>query len=153
MGNRPQLRDCLTSTPAARIPKWRSTLRNSFLTAIGTRNITTEQDLVDAVQHARTNKLELVQCKFSIVMKVAMHPYLGLPIIYHDQLNIVAQHVAKIKDSVKEQGEHHRKYINAITPKMVNMKSAKKKAKLTQWLFKVQQDWNLWKGAEHKQLD
>ena len=82
-----------------------------------------------------------------------MYPQLGVPILYHDQLNIVAKHVAEIKDSVEEQGERHRKYIDAIIPQVANMKSAKKKAKLTRRLLKVQEDWNLWKGAENKQLD
>ena len=122
MGNRPHLHACLNSTPAARIPKWRSMLRNSFPTEIGTRNIATEQDLVDAVQHARTNKLESVQCQFSIIDKISIHPQLGVPILYHDQLNIVAQHVAEIKDSVEEQGEHHRRYIDAITPQIATIK-------------------------------
>ena len=33
------------------------------------------------------------------------------------------------------------------------MKSAKKKAKLTRRILKVQEDWVLWQDAEHKQLD
>ena len=102
-----------------------------------------EQDLVDAVQYTRINKLGSFQCKFSIIDKVAMHPQLRVPILYHDQINSIAQHVAEIKDSVEEQGKRHCEYIDATTPKMATIKSAKKKAKLPQRLLKVQQDWNL----------
>ena len=37
-------------------------------------------------------------------------------------------------------------------PTISTMKSAKKKAKLTRRILKVQQDWKLWEAAEHKQL-
>ena len=39
IGQRLQLMNCATSTPAARIPRWRSTLRNSFPLSIGKTKI------------------------------------------------------------------------------------------------------------------
>ena len=49
MNNRPQLQECAKSTPAARIPKWRSTLRRSFPITINGKRITSEQDVVPEV--------------------------------------------------------------------------------------------------------
>ena len=128
MGNRPQLQACLPSTPAARIPKWRSLLRNSFPTTIDGKRITTEHDVVEAVHQAHSKNKPTITCSFSIIDEVAMHPQQGVPIIYHDQMNIIATHLADIKDSEEEKGARHRKYIEAITPTIALMNSAKKKA-------------------------
>ena len=68
-------------------------------------------------------------------------------------MNIIATHVAEIKDSTEEQRTRHRKYLEEITPKIALMKSAKKRAKLTRRILKVQEDWLFWQAAERKQLD
>ena len=33
-----------------------------------------------------------------------MHPQEGIPLIYHDQLNIIASHLADISQEIEEQG-------------------------------------------------
>ena len=50
MGHRPQLKECLKSTPADQIPKWRSTLRGSFPTETDAQKIITLQDVDKAVR-------------------------------------------------------------------------------------------------------
>lgn len=67
-----------------------------------------------------------------------MHPQMGIPVLYHDQLNIVIKHIANIKDNMAEQGETHQRYLRAIVHTISSLKSAKKKAKLTRQILKVQ---------------
>ena len=45
MGGRLQLKDCARSKPSARIPKWRSNLRLSFLHAADGKEINTQSDV------------------------------------------------------------------------------------------------------------
>ena len=140
MGNRPQLTECAKSTPAARIPKWRSMLRNAFPTEVDGKHITTTEDVIDAVRIARQQDKASISVNFSIISKIAMHPQEGIPVLYHDQMNVIATHVAEIKDTLEEQGARHQKYLEAIVPTIAAVKSAKKKAKLTRRILKVQRD-------------
>ena len=73
MGHRPQLRECLKSTPAAKIPKWRSMLRGAFPTDINGHPIVTEHDIIKAVQTAREQCKQSITCKFSIINRIAMY--------------------------------------------------------------------------------
>ena len=34
-------------------------------------------------------------------------PQEGIPILYHDQMNVIAKHVAEIKDNLEEHGARH----------------------------------------------
>ena len=150
LGNRPQLTEYKHSTPAARIPKWRSMLRNSFPISMNNTPITTAHDIIQAVQCVRNLGNDSVICKFAIVNKIAMHPQMGIPILYHDQLNIIATHVSDIKETMEEQGATHQRYLKAILPSVSILKSTKKKAKLTRRILKVQDDWFQWEAAERK---
>ena len=74
MGHRPQLQECVKSTPAARILKWRSTLHGSFPTKIDGHKIVTLQDVDEAVRKARkATKISIVY-KIFIIDKITMHP-------------------------------------------------------------------------------
>ena len=152
IGQRLQLTTCATSTPAARMPRWRSTLRHSFPLSIGTTPITCKQDIEQAVNIARKNKQSTIKCKFGVIEKIAMHPQTGVPIVFHDQLNIISQHLAFIKLDNEAKNERHKKYLDAIIPQVHALKSKKKRAKLTRKILKQQQDWNEWLMSEHKQL-
>ena len=152
LGNRLQLIQCLKSTPSARIPKWRSTLRNSFLVAINDIHVTSEGDVKEIIAMARERKDKTITCKFATVEKVGLHPQEGIPLMYHDQMNIIAKHIAEIKLNKEEQNEMHQQYLETIQPTLAPLKSAKKKAKLTRKILKTQEDWHQWETAEHKQL-
>ena len=94
MGHRPKLQECLKLSPAAHLPKWRSTLRGSFTTEIDGHKVVTLQDVDKAVRTAReATKLNIV-CNFSIIDKIAMYPQQGVPILYNNQLDIVATYTA-----------------------------------------------------------
>ena len=77
MGHRPKLQECLKLSPAAHLPKWRSTLRGFFLTEIDGHKIVKLQDVDKAVRTAReATKLNNL-CTFSIINKIAIHPQLS----------------------------------------------------------------------------
>jgi hypothetical protein len=44
------------STPAAKVPKWRSTLRHSFLLSINNEEIFNHKDMEDVIARAHTTK-------------------------------------------------------------------------------------------------
>ena len=136
LGNRMQLMNCATSTSAARIPRWRSTLRHSFPISVGNKPVHTLNDIKIAVKQARDNHAEFVTCRFGLMEKTAMHPKNGVPIIFHDQLNIISEHLQSIKLTTEERNEKHQKYLTAIIPQVNTLKSSKKRAKLTRKILK-----------------
>lgn len=69
---------------------------------------------------------------FDIINKIAMHTQKGVPILHHDQLNIVAKCIVEINDNIKNQGQAHQKSLKIIIPS-----STKKMAKLTHLILKV----------------
>ena len=151
IGGRLQVLDCTPSTPAAKIPKWRSTIRQSFLHAIDGKNVYTQQEVEDIVNKVRKGG-KTINLQFATMTKQAMHPQEGIPLIYHDQMNIIATHLAEIKDYFEEQGEAHQKYYTTVQAQIATLQSSKKKAKLTRKILKKQIDWFEWEAAERKQL-
>ena len=69
-----------------------------------------------------------------------MHPQKGTPILYHDQLNVVAKHLTYIKLKDEEKNRKHQKYIKSLHPIVCKMKSTKKGAKLTREILKSKAD-------------
>ena len=67
-----------------------------------------------------------------------MHAQIGVPILYHDQLNVIAEHIANINENMEEQSQRHHKYLAEILPSITAIKSSKKKAKLPRRILKVQ---------------
>ena len=55
------------------------------------------------IKTARNNNIKSIVCEFTTIEKVALHPQEGIPLLYHDQLNIVAKHLEDIKLSEDEQ--------------------------------------------------
>ena len=87
------------------------------------------------------------------MQKTAMHPQDGVPIVFHDQLNIIAQRLTNIKQFISEKNAQHQAYLKHILPTVNAMKSTKKKQKLTRKILKQLQDWSDWLASEHKQLN
>ena len=132
--------NCVKSTPAARIPRWRSTLRHSFLLNIGDTSIGTFEDINRAIELERTRHAASITCRFGIMQKIAMHPQTGVPIVFHDQLNVITEHLRAIKLSFEQRNVKHKRYLDAILPKVHAINSTKKRAKLTRNILKQQQD-------------
>ena len=88
----PILLHCKPGTSAMRIPRWRSELRNAYITSINDTVVNSMADVRHIFQQIRTNKDKEVKISFSTIEKQAMHPQLGIPQLYQDQLNIIGQH-------------------------------------------------------------
>lgn len=91
IGNRIQLLECQKSTPVARIPTWRSMLRHAFMTNIQGTVINSVQDMKTCITNARKHLNKIITCQFTIIIKQAMHPQEVIPLLYHDQMNIISK--------------------------------------------------------------
>ena len=112
--------------------------------------------------------------------KQDIHPQLGIPQIYHDQLNIIAEHLREIKNDpmwqtdAKEMvvhkltermenkikaeynkpfGVHKMWHMLVRTPKWYKIASLKKRKHLTRKYLMKQKDWADWLASEAKQLN
>ena len=152
-GNRYQLQDCLSSTPSARIHRWRSTLRHAVPVKINDQPINNKQDFKTLIRQARDKDDQSVQITFATVQNLALHPQLHIPMMYHDQLNILAQHLKSIKDDFDTKHAAHKQYVNSLTASIATLTSTKKIKKLTREILKSQDDWFEWEASERKQLN
>ena len=144
------LRNCEKSTPAARIPRWRSDLRHSILEAINGTTITT---ITEAKKLIADTKSKYVVFHFIPPLKLPSHPSENVPIIHFDQfLTMAHQHLAAKNDS-----EPWMDPLNPpdVTPDLLYVAQSKGHAntKLTRKRLKMQEDWPLWKIAEFQQLN
>ncbi len=97
--NRPQLMDILPSQPASRIKRWRSTIKNSYVTQIDEHTIQTIDDIISAIKQCRFQKIQPITIEFSVEVKPSgIHPTEGIPMLFSDQLNVIAQYVNEIQD-------------------------------------------------------
>ena len=135
-GDRFQLQDCKSSTPAARIQRWRSTLRNSFLVAIDGVNVLHMDDILRIVLESRNNDKTTVSCKFSILDTLSLHPQLGVPIMHHHQLTIIATDLSDMKGKDNMSTLVHQTYLNNCLPSIKTLHS-KKARKLTRLILKL----------------
>ena len=86
------LKDCTPSTPAAKIPKWRSTLRNARVKQIYGQDVKNRTDIMSAIKHAKECSEKFIKCKFATEKPVDIHPQKGIPQIHFDQLSGIAKH-------------------------------------------------------------
>ena len=178
--NRVQLISCTQSTSSARLPRWRSELRNGFITSINSSPITTIKDAKDEFRKIRKSGDTTFTIAISTKNKLSMNPQLGTPQLYHDQVNIIAQHLYEIKNEpewnlasneeivhpvtnelLKSMGKSGTKYLKCNKlwsqlhqlPSWYRIAKVKKRRKLTRRFLLNQTDWNDWEASEHKQLD
>ena len=86
------------STPAARIPKWRSVLQNSQIQAINNLPIHPINDIKRIIKS--TPKQQNLTITLAPLFKQTVHPQNNTPIIYFNQLlTINYQHAATINNT------------------------------------------------------
>lgn len=95
--SRLQLKDMVLSTPASRIPKWRSTLRNAYLITFNGKSIHNMDDLIQAISQARHTGMINPTCQFATDKSYGIHPHHGVTQFYFDQLNVIAKHLQDMK--------------------------------------------------------
>jgi deoxyuridine 5'-triphosphate nucleotidohydrolase len=178
----PLLLDCKPGSSSMRIPKWRSELRKSYITHVNNIKVETMKDLSTIFMKIRETHQKQFKIGFATVHKQAMHPQLGIPQLYQDQINIIGEHLWDIKndpDWSKQITEELALPITAANaskitkltrsklgkdkfwnllqqlPKWYKVGALKKskRKRLTRRYLLQQPDWNDWKMSEHKQLN
>ena len=106
-----------------------------------------------------------VEIQFVMLEKVSVHPEKGVPQMYYDQLNIIAQHHLDLKENsttilqykTKDESEDDdwKARINQLSDEtagenIAKQKNAKVVEKLTRRLLVQRDDWDDWKKSEVK---
>ena len=172
----PKLKDCRPGSSSIRIPKWRSQLRNAYITHVNDISVNNVEDIQRIVSKAlQYSRKESIKISFATIERQPIHPQYGIPQLYHDQLNLIGQHLWDMKNepqwnkSVDEaiiypQGESssmlktNNSFINQLCfdrhlPKSYKVLVLKRKKKLTRRILQKKHDWDDWRRSEFKQLN
>jgi deoxyuridine 5'-triphosphate nucleotidohydrolase len=97
--NKPRLVDIQPSQPCSRIKKWRSTIKNGYITQIEEYPISSIDDVKAAISASRTKPLEYIHIEVALDIKpTGIHPVEGIPQLFSDQLSVIQQHLQSIRD-------------------------------------------------------
>ena len=69
-------------------------------------------DSVRIILEVRKNEKTTVFCKFFILDTLSLHPQLGVPIMHHHQLNIIATYLSDMKEKDNMSTLVHQTYLN-----------------------------------------
>ena len=83
------LKHCQKGTPSARIPKWRSTLREATIHSVNDTRILTAVDLEKAIQAAKSSNATSITIEFITKTPTTINPSKGVPSLYRDQLQYI----------------------------------------------------------------
>ena len=75
-------------------------------------------DIVRIILEARKNEKTTISCKFSIMDNISLYTQLGIPIMHHDQLNIITKYISGIKEDDGMSILAHQTYLNNIYPQL-----------------------------------
>jgi len=152
-----KLVSCLPSTPAARIKKWKSELRNGYLTEINGISVASLSDAHNIIAKARQAGEPTVKCTFAVFAKSGLHSPTGNAQLYLDQMNVIAKHLWDIKNDatwhdrvsdVMSELQGFPLHIQAHAAKTI-----KQQRKLTRRLIQKRDDFESWVASEQKQLE
>ena len=173
----PRVKDCKRSTPCAKLPRWRSELRGAYVTSVNGIPVSTVSEYEERVQQMRQQGSKEIEIGFATVEKAAMHPQLGVPQIYHDQLNVIGEHLWDLRydpewrkdiedalpvleviqqDTYSELSQADKEELQTLFLRAAAVKkktSLKQQRKLTRQILQKLPDWEDWKASEFKQLD
>ena len=90
--NIPKIVEYLKSTPAIRIPRWKTELNNAYIVAVNNNEVKTIDEVKNQINIAREKRYKDVDIQIATFETIFMHPQLGVPQLYHYQLNIIGQH-------------------------------------------------------------
>ena len=147
-----QLLACAKGTPAGKLDKWRSTIKNGLILAVNDTKIKTSAELRRAISNCKQPHISL---EIGTMEKHAMHPQTGVPQLYFDQLHHIGRHLFEMRydpdwmsDEHIEEGPIIRRLKGGIVPK-----GRQRGAKLTRRKLMQRDDWPEWEKSEVKQLD
>ncbi len=155
--NRLPLKDIVPSTPAAKIKKWRSTLKNHHLVSVGTHIIRTIDELTSIIQTFMDNNNLFIQLCFSVDKHYGINPTSQIPILHWDQLNAISD----INRSINQNSGHHNHdpitgLIRALQippdpPPIPLEEEHGREFKLSELINR--EDWPDWQQSRYKMLD
>ena len=151
--NRIILISCEPSTPANRIPKWRSVLRNGVLLEANGIIIDDLQHLENIITKARSDQQKHIILTFAPMEKQHERVEDGCPQIHFDQFNVMAyQHNATRENKPPWKDPHNGPPMeeDSILAAIANGNIPHK---LTRSYLHKQPDWDEWRQAEHKMLN
>ena len=88
-----QIQDMVPGTPAAKIPKWRSTLHRAIMLKFNGKHVHNAPSLATHIQAACSQGLLRAQVEVATVGHHAIHSTKGSLHLYYNQLNVIAQHL------------------------------------------------------------
>lgn len=168
---RARIMDIEKGTPAARLQRWRSELRGGYISTIGNKEIKSLSHFKEIVENLRENdEIKSTKLAISTITKQNLHPQEGIPQIYNDQLNVIAQHLWEMKYTPMQQKDETSVTVRKVklsdnstaiitlqdlrkarnTVRKVETKKVPKK--LTRRYLVTQTDWSEWRSSEAKQL-
>ena len=143
---------CEKGTPAGKIDKWRSTLRNSFILDVNNTPITSISQLKRTIQDCDAPQMHI---RFATVEKQALHPQHGVTQLYFDQMNQIGRHLFTLAHDPDWLSDEQ--YNGSITVHKLRggiiPKGRRRGAKLTRRKLQQRDDWQDWRKSEDKQLD
>jgi dUTP pyrophosphatase len=162
--DRIQLVDMAKSTPAAKIPHWRSTLKCAILLKVGRHPVTNEEQVKSAVQELCAQNQQKTTLTFATVQHHGFHPTEGSLMLYYDQLNIIGQHL-RAAYPPRQSTNNTPRVMQTVgepppapnIPSSVDPKLPPLASELGQFFtlkqLKKRPDWHLWRKAWYKMLD
>ena len=73
-----QIIECLKSTPAIRIPRWRTEVKHGYIIAVNNNPVQTIDQVKYEITNARNKALTTVDIQIATFEKIAMHPQQGI---------------------------------------------------------------------------
>lgn len=154
---KPILAACLPGHPAAKIPLWRQQLRKAYVISVNNNPVNSIRDIQHHLQQARKMKLKDVKITFATLEPQSLHPQHGIPQLYHDQLNVIAEHIFNIQHeqptSVRSKDTSIINMIEEFNDPLQINKVKKKFNTFTLRELKKRDDWSDWNLSIFKQLD
>ena len=74
-------------------------LKNAYIVAVDNNEVKTIDEVKNQINIAREKRCKDVDIQIATFETISMHPQLGIPQLYHDQLHIIGHHLWDIKDN------------------------------------------------------
>ena len=143
-----ELIDCLKSTPSAKIPRWKQTLKGSILKSINGTSINSTESIVASIKLAKKQRQPVI-CQFATKEPINIHPDTGIPQLHFDQIGVLSH---LLQDIIYDETP-----IIPIeeAPPLDNAVQISKMARdnLTRTKLMKRDDWSDWQESEYLQLD
>ena len=134
------------STPSAKIPQWRKTIKGGYLRQINGQTIKQQSDMVASIKsHSAGNSH--ITCTIAMQHPIPIHPDTGIPQLHFDQIGIIDRHMHTLR--------HNEYHVIDEAPPLDNGVQVNKTMgppRTRRHLMK-QPDWDDWFKSEHLQLD